>query len=165
MTEEDFEILLVRYGHDVSLWPEADRGAARALMAQSLTARRHVAESEALAALLAADHLPTAPSGLRDTVMAAVNQTIVAAAQTRPEISLSARILKFCRTVWPQAVSFVAASVLGVAVGVADIAPLPSTDQVYDQANDMADNPVDGSGYVLGYDGDDIIVSLNEDGE
>lgn len=163
MTEEDFEILLVRYGPDLNAWPEPDRMAARTLMAESLAARRCVAENEALMALFATDPLPTAPAGLRDKVMAAINHDIVAkaAARSPARVGMTARILGFFRNVWPQAVSFVAASVLGVAVGVADIAPLPTKDL----ANDLADDPVDGSGYVLGYDGDDIILSLNEDAE
>jgi hypothetical protein len=65
-----FEELIDRLGEDVSLWPDEQRLAAEALLAQSSAARALLDEARILRSALAAPPV-RAPAGLADRIVAA----------------------------------------------------------------------------------------------
>ncbi len=70
MTEDRFEHLLEAYGTRWNAWPEAERDAARALLAQSSRLQRLWNEADQLDAFLDSYRAPVAAAALRETVIA-----------------------------------------------------------------------------------------------
>lgn len=70
MTVGEFSDLLDRLGCDLAQWPDAQRGAAETLLAQSPGASQMLAEALKLADEIKASQ-PKAPSGLADRIIAA----------------------------------------------------------------------------------------------
>ena len=117
MTRERLQALLEAYGAALDRWPSAERGAAEALLARSESARAAKAETGRLDELL--DRLqPPAPSPALAARLVALR--VARAPRPAPIAALPALMRR------PKAVAqlsrpalFVAASLLGLAVGIA----------------------------------------------
>lgn len=105
MTLERFKELLDAFGADLRRWPEAERAAARALIAQA---------PEAQAALAAARRL--------DRLLDLYDPPADRAAEARLRVALAAvpsRVpRRSARLPWPQAAALAATLLLGVATGI-----------------------------------------------
>lgn len=152
LTQDEFERLLETYGGDFDRWPEASRAPARELVARGATASRALSEARALDQTLARAPLPAASrlSPLSDRILAAA---IAGAAKPAMEPSLghrpTARVIPLPlrrpggasprvaplgqqtppsspipeRVRWRAATALAASLVLGIALGVSDLAP------------------------------------------
>lgn len=147
MSLDEFETWLVRHGTAEGGWPPAQRGTVHALLLASPEARAMLADARAVDALLRDLPATQAPATLKADIMARLNAEIVRAAAPPAAVPVLQRFSLW--RFWPQAVGFVAASLLGIMLGLSSLSPLP---------DDMADS----SGYVLGFDGDAVTVSMNE---
>jgi hypothetical protein len=105
ITLERFEILLAAYGARLELWPEAERDAARALLASSSEAQRLVRGESALDTLFAAAE----PGELSPELSRRLAELPLRHAQPR-------KLWPF-RRVWLPAAAWAAAAVFGVLIG------------------------------------------------
>ena len=143
MTLEELEILIACHGARRERWPDEARRRAEALITVSPAAALMLAEARALDGLLD-DYVVHAPSpDLRARLL-----TAEPAAEVAP-FPVASRRAAVLRSYWPQAAALLAASFVGLWIGI-NVVSLPLF------------NEQDLSGYVLGNDGD-VVASVEEE--
>lgn len=106
MTLKRFQTLVTTYGGQLTRWPEAERGAARALLEISEPARAWLAEEETLDATLEAFAIPSLSPALEQRLTQIPLRTPRAARPRWPFKSL-----------WAPAIGWAAAAAVGVILG------------------------------------------------
>lgn len=144
MTLDELETLIAGHGARRDRWPIEARQRAEALIAASPAAARLLAEARALDGFLDSYHVAAPSPDLRDRLLNAVPQP---AAEVVP-FPAHPRHFSALRSYWPQAAALMAASFVGLWLGI-NIVTVPLF------------NEQDLSGYVLGNDGD-VVASLEE---
>lgn len=143
MTLDELETLIACHGARRERWPAEARQQADALLAASPAAVRMLAAARALDGVLD-DYVVHAPSpDLRARVLTAEPAAEVV---PFPVASHRAAVL---RSYWPQAAALMAASFVGLWIGI-NVVSIPLF------------NEQDLSGYVLGNDGD-VVASVEEE--
>lgn len=134
---ERLEEIVDAWGASPSRWPEAERGAAEALLAASSEARRLVDEAARLDVLLDAAPVEAPSAALMARLMAARPRPVADAPSRAAGSRARGRWRSLIEAVWPYgsaavpAGTLAAAIMLGVMVGgTADLSPLTETETV-----------------------------------